>query len=224
MIVAIDGPAAAGKSSVAREVARRLGLAFLDTGAMYRAVALACLERGVDTASGEACGALARELELGFDSAGRVWIDGRPGEPGIRADEVDRRVSQVSAHASVRQAIVAQQRAIAAQSPGLVAEGRDTTTVVFPEAEHKFFLTASPSERARRRARQNADLEHLAEIQADIERRDTFDSERALAPLSIAPDATVVETEGLTLEEVVASVLAAIRARLASEPGRKAPR
>jgi cytidylate kinase len=210
MIIAIDGPAGAGKSTVAREVARALGLAYLDTGAMYRAVTLAALERGIDPADGEACGALASELDLTFDAGGRIHLDGRPGEPAIRSSEVSRSVSTVSAHPAVRRAIVSAQRALAARQ-SLVAEGRDTTTVVFPAADHKFFLTASESERARRRERELGE-EHRV-VQGEIERRDRLDSTRAHSPLVRAPDAELVDTDGLGVAQVVERILELVRER-----------
>ena len=147
MIIAIDGPAGSGKNTVARALAARLGLAFLDTGAMYRAVTLTVLGRGVDPGDGEACGRVAQDLDLTFDSEGRILIEGQPGEPSIRGSQVDQEVSKVAAHPAVRRAVVPKQRRIAAQAipgdgksagEGIVAEGRDTTTVVFPDADHKF--------------------------------------------------------------------------------------
>jgi cytidylate kinase len=212
MIIAIDGPAGAGKSTVAREVARALGLAYLDTGAMYRAVTLAALERGIDPADGEACGALASELDLTFDAGGRIHLDGRPGEPAIRSSEVSRSVSTVSAHPAVRRAIVSAQRALAARQ-SLVAEGRDTTTVVFPAADHKFFLTASESERARRRARELGEEHRVGAVQGEIERRDRLDSTRAHSPLVRAPDAELVDTDGLGVAQVVERILELVRER-----------
>lgn len=211
MIIALDGPAGVGKSSVARALARALDIFFLDTGAMYRAVTLVALERGIAPADGAACGAVARELALAFDAQGRILIDGRAGEPAIRGSDVTTHVSEVSAHAAVREAIVAEQRAIAARSKGVVAEGRDTTTVVFPRATFKFYLDASPAERARRRARQERALERVAEIQADIERRDAHDSSRAHSPLRAAADAIRIDTDGLDLAGVVARILAHVR-------------
>lgn len=211
MIIAIDGPAGAGKSTVARRVSAALGLTFLDTGAMYRAVTLAVLERGVHPSDAEACAAVACELNLGFDREGRILIDGRLGEPGIRSSTVTLNVSAVSAHPGVREAVVHRQREIGKRSPGIVAEGRDTTTVVFPEADHKFFLNASADERARRRALQEGTLERLDEVRDDIERRDRLDTTRAHSPLKQAPDAIVVEADGLAVHEVVDSILERIR-------------
>ena len=214
MIIAIDGPAGAGKSTVARRLAEALGWTYLDTGAMYRAVTLTVLERGLDPDSEGACGDVARTIALAFDSAGRIMIDGRPGEPRIRGAEVTEAVSAVSAHPAVREAIVAMQRSLAreagARGSGLVAEGRDTTTVVFKEARHKFFLIATAAERARRRARQLNQEHRQEEIQADIERRDRLDSTRAMSPLREAEDSERIDTEGLSVDEVVER----IRARL----------
>lgn len=212
MIIAIDGPAGAGKSTVAKEVARALGLFFLDTGAMYRAVTLEVLERGSDPRSERDCARVAQGLELSFDAQGRISIDGRPGEPDIRSERVTATVSTVSAHPEVRSVIVREQRALAVRHGGLVAEGRDTTTVVFPHAEHKFFLIATSAERARRRARELGDLAHVAQIQADIDRRDALDSERAHSPLLRAPDATVIDTDRLEAVEVARRILEHVRA------------
>jgi len=210
MIIAIDGPAAAGKTTVAQEVARRLDATFLDTGAMYRAVTLAVLDRGLDPSDAESCARVAREVELSFDESGRIRIDGRPGEPDIRSPRVDRAVSHVSAHAPVREAIVRQQRQAARARERLVAEGRDTTTVVFPEADHKFFLNASSSERADRRARQTGVPERVDAIRAELEERDRLDGSRAHSPLVQAADAIEIDTEGRTLDEVVARIVAAV--------------
>ena len=211
MILAIDGPAGAGKSTVARAVARALGLPFLDTGAMYRGVTLALLQRGLDPLDGASCEAVARDVDLAFDDDGHILIDGVPGEPDVRSPTVTLNVSAVSAHPGVREAVVAQQRELAERLEGLVVEGRDTTTVVFPEADHKFFLVASVEERARRRARQEGREDELEEIQRDIERRDRLDTTRAHAPLRQAPDATVVVSDDRTVEEVVETILAVVR-------------
>ncbi|MEW6072243.1 MAG: (d)CMP kinase [Planctomycetota bacterium] len=212
MIIALDGPAGSGKSTVAARLAEELGLAALDTGAMYRAVAWVVLARKIPPADGSACAAVAREVRLDFDEAGRISIDGAPGEPGIRGPAVTRCVSEVAAHEGVRAAIVARQREIAGRRRGIVAEGRDTTTVVFPDADHKFFLNATSRERARRRALQEGAPARIGAIQREIERRDRLDSTRAIAPLRRAPEAIVIETDGLTVDEVVARIRAAIDA------------
>jgi len=212
MIIAMDGPAGAGKSTVAKRVAEELGLTFLDTGAMYRAVTLAVLERGVHPSDAEACAATAKEVVLGFDADRRILLDGVPREPDIRSRTVTLTVSAVSAHPGVREAVVAEQRKLAADLGGVVAEGRDTTTVVFPRADHKFFLNASMEERARRRARQEGAPERYEEILADIERRDRLDTTRAHSPLVKAPDAIEIQADDLGVEEVVERVLAHVRA------------
>jgi cytidylate kinase len=178
---------------------------------MYRAVALEVLRRGLDAARGEDCARVAASLKLEFDAQGRIQIDGRPGEPDIRGREVTALVSAVSAHPAVREPIVARQRHFAHAWGGLVAEGRDMTSVVFPHAEHKFFLTASSSERARRRARELGTPADVAAIQAEIERRDGRDSSRAASPLVRAADAHVVDTDQKSIDEVVAEVLRAVR-------------
>lgn len=211
MIIAIDGPAGAGKSTVARRVARELGLVFLDTGAMYRALTWRVLELGLDPTLEEACARVARETRLTFDADGRILVDGRAGEPHIRSQEVTARVSAVSAHALVRAEVVREQQALAERRGGLVAEGRDTTTVVFPRAEHKFFLIASAAERARRRAAELGSPERVDEIQREIEVRDAWDSERAHSPLRCPPDAVVIDTDRLDADGVVTRILASVR-------------
>lgn len=217
MIVAIDGPAGAGKSSVARGLARALGWFFLDTGAMYRAVTLVALHEGVAPEDGEALGRLAQALDLDFDGEGRILINGECGEPEVRSAAVNARVSVVAAHPSVRAATVARQRAVAerlaAEGRGLVAEGRDTTTTVFPEADHKFYLHASPAVRARRRAAQEGrplSPAELRDLEAELEARDALDSGREHSPLRQAPDAVLVETDDRSLEEVVAALKEAL--------------
>ena len=209
MIVAIDGPAGVGKSTVAKALAAALGLRVLDTGAMYRAVTWKALAEGVDVGDGGACGSLAEGIQLGFGAEGIV-IDGVGRESEIRSVEVDRAVSIVAAHSAVRAAIVPMQREIAVD--GAVAEGRDTTTVVFPQAEHRFFLAASAEERSRRRAAQRGGEESLQSILAEIERRDRLDSTRADSPLRRGEGVRVVETDGLDAAGVVAEMLAVIRA------------
>lgn len=213
MILTIDGPAAAGKSSVARALARELGLTFLDTGAMYRAVTWAALARGVDPQDAHGCARVARDVVLTFDDDGRMWIDGVPGEPEIRGPEVTRAVSTVSAWPDVRRTIVPLQRAEAVRRGGLVAEGRDMGTVVFPEAEHKFFLVASAAVRARRRAAELGTPERYTEILADIQRRDHLDETRVDSPLVRASDATQIDSDALDVPGVVARILAIVRKR-----------
>jgi cytidylate kinase len=211
MIIALDGPSGVGKSAVARQLARALGMTFLDTGAMYRAVTLIALERGLPLDDEQACGGIARELDLSFDEAGQIRIGDRPGEPQVRSPEVTRQVSRVAAHPAVRRAIVADQRAIAAACGGVVAEGRDTTSVVFPRADFKFYLDATPGERARRRARQEGTPERAGDIQVEIEERDRLDSTRQDSPLRREPDARLLVTDGLTLDEVVERLLGWVR-------------
>jgi cytidylate kinase len=210
MIIAIDGPAASGKSTVARALAQRLNLTFLDTGAMYRAVTLRVLTAGVDPDDGEACTRIAERMDLSFDEDGHVLLDGESGEPAVRGAEVTASVSTVAAHAGVRAAIVPKQQSIAAAG-GAVAEGRDTTTVVFPEADHKFFLVASPQERGRRRAHELGEPGRAAEYAAQIERRDELDRSREHSPLRQASDATLVDTDGCTPEQVCERLLAQVR-------------
>lgn len=211
MIIAIDGPAGAGKSTVARRVARELGLVFLDTGAMYRAVTWCVLQQGLDPRGEADCARVAQTAVLTFDDDDHILIDGRAGEPHIRSREVTANVSAVSAHAAVRAAVVREQQAVAERRGGLVAEGRDTTTVVFPRAEHKFFLIASSAERARRRATELGQPERVGEIQREIEARDHTDSTRAHSPLVRAPDAILIDTDGLDAEGVATSILGHVR-------------
>ena len=207
MIIAIDGPAASGKSTAARRLAERLDLTFLDTGAMYRAVTLVALRRGVAPSDAPGCEAVAREAALGFDEDGRILIGGEPGEPDIRGPEVTRNVSEVAAHPGVRRALVALQREVARAASdaggGVVAEGRDTTSVVFPDADLKVFLVASPRVRARRRAAEEGAPERAAEYEADLERRDRFDSSREDSPLTEVEGALRLVTDELTPDQVV---------------------
>ncbi len=192
MVVAIDGPAGAGKSSVARAVAERLGFTYLDSGAMYRAVALAALNRGAP--AGEIASRI--RIELGE----RVLLDGHDVTDAIRSPEVSEAASRVAADPDVRTAMVAEQRRLM-RDRDWVAEGRDIGTVVAPDAEVKVFLTADPRERARRRAAQlGADLE---QVLAEQSIRDQRDRERAHSPLEPAHGATILDTTGLTLDQVV---------------------
>ena len=191
-VVAIDGPAGAGKSTVARALADRLGFTYLDSGAMYRAVALAALRRGGEP------GQVAREVEVELSE--RVFLDGEDVTDAIRAPEVSEAASRVAADPGVREAVVAKQREILAHGDW-VAEGRDIGTVVAPGAEIKVFLTADPAERARRRATElGADP---ATVLADQTIRDQRDEQRAHSPLRPAPGATMLDSTGLSLDEVV---------------------
>jgi CMP/dCMP kinase len=197
MVVAIDGPAGAGKSTVARAVARALGFTYLDSGAMYRSVALAG-DRDPEA------------LAIAFDGD-RVVLDGRDVTAAIRTAEVSERASQVAADPRVREAMVAKQRELMATGDW-VTEGRDIGTVVAPRAEVKVFLTASPAERARRRAAERG--QDLQAVLAEQATRDERDSKRAHSPLVAADDAVELDTTGLSIDEVVAKIadLAATRA------------
>ena len=202
-IVAIDGPSGAGKSTVARAVALALGVPTLDTGAMYRAITLAALERDVPIDDPEACGALARSVHLSVDGA--VLLDGRDVTTEIRGPDVTAAVSTVSAHPAVRTALVAHQRAWADEHDGGVVEGRDIGSVVFPDAAVKVFLTASDEARARRRQHDEA----AANRPVDLEqvRRDRLDSTRVQSPLTAAPDALRIDTTDLQVGDIVATIV-----------------
>lgn len=204
MIIAIDGPAGAGKSSVARAVAKRLGLRYVDTGAMYRALAVAALEREIDPDHGEAVAELAARLDLQV-TEDSVLVDGRDVTGRIRDSDVSRLAAQVARHDGVRRALVELQRNTAA-SGAVVMEGRDIGSFVLPGADLKVFLTASLQERARRRCRQLGEEEtpeRLAELAAAIEARDAADRSRLSSPLVQAPGAVVVDTTGVAEDEVV---------------------
>ena len=203
-VVAIDGPAGSGKSTVARAVAARLGIAYLDTGAMYRSVAFAALGHGVDPTDGEALAKLASGLDIQLGE--RVLVDGIDATGAIRGPDVTAIVSTVSAHPAVRAEMVRRQRSWASEHGGGVAEGRDIGTVVFPDADLKVFLTASEEERARRRQRDDRAPDVNA-VAADLARRDALDSKRAASPLRPADDAVVIDTTGRTVDDVVAEVL-----------------
>ncbi|MEX0868447.1 MAG: ribosome biogenesis GTPase Der [Nitriliruptoraceae bacterium] len=209
IVVAIDGPAGAGKSTVAGRVADALGVPHVDTGALYRAGALACLRAGVDLDDGDAC-AEAIEERLIERIDGRTYLDGHDVEDAIRGPEATAAVSRVSAHPQVRTALMPAQRA--AVGRGGVVEGRDIGTVVLPDADVKVFLTASVDERARRRAQQ-AGRDDIDVIAAEIAARDTADGTRPVAPLQQAADAVVIDTSTLTIDEVVDAIVDRAQAR-----------
>ena len=209
MVIAIDGPAGAGKSSVARGVAAELDFTYLDSGAMYRCVALAGILRGADLDDPEEMGELAAGLRIDLEG-GRVELDGREVSKVIREPAVSEASSRVSIHPKVREAMVASQRRMIAAGD-YVAEGRDIGTVVSPDAPLKVFLTASAPERARRRAAQTGEDE-VAVLQAQLE-RDRRDQNREHSALRPAEDAVEIDTTGLSQEDVVARVVALARER-----------
>jgi CMP/dCMP kinase len=209
MVIAIDGPAGAGKSSVARGVAAELGFTYLDSGAMYRCVALAGIACGADLDDPEEMGELAAGLRIAMEDR-RVELDGREVSEEIREPAVSEASSRVSVHAGVREAMVASQRRMIAAG-GYVAEGRDIGTVVSPDAPLKVFLTASAAERARRRAAQTGEDE-VAVLEAQLE-RDRRDRNREHSALRPAEDAVEIDTTGLAQEDVVARVVALARER-----------
>jgi CMP/dCMP kinase len=214
--VAIDGPAGAGKSTIGALVAERLGYLYLDTGAMYRAVALAAMRRGIDPDDGPRLTRLAGEIRIAIGPptvrdgrAYTVLLDGADVTWDIRTPEIDRIVSQVARVPYVRDVMVEQQREIASRGR-IVMVGRDIGTVVLPDAERKIFLTASASERARRREEELAargEKRSRQELLAEILRRDELDSKRTVSPLRAADDAIVVETDGLTVRQALDRVL-----------------
>jgi cytidylate kinase len=203
-VVAIDGPAGSGKSTVARAVAARLGMDYLDTGAMYRAVAFTAIRRGVDPEDADLVARLARALRL--EVTERVLVDGVDATIEIRGPEVSRAVSVVAANPDVRKELVRRQREWAQRHGGGVVEGRDIGTVVFPEAPVKIYMTASDEERALRRSQEVLDM-NFDEVAADIARRDHIDANRAASPLVAAPDAIVVDTTASSVDAVVEMVL-----------------
>jgi len=210
MIVAIDGPAGAGKSTLARRVAAKLGAVYIDTGAMYRAVALAALRSGIPLDDAERLEALAGQADIGFEPGGsRVLLDGEDVSEAIRKPEISPASSRVSAIPGVRRALVSKQREMAA-SGSVVMEGRDIGTVVFPGAEVKIFLDANPEVRAARRVREleeKGPAPPAAEIAREIRERDRRDSTRADSPLTRAPDAVLLDTTALSLDEVERVIL-----------------
>jgi len=203
-VIAIDGPAGSGKSTVARTLAARLALDYLDSGAMYRSVTFATLRRGIDPADADKVAAVARDIEM--EIAGEVTVDGVDATREIRGPEVSKAVSTVAANPDVRVEMVRRQREWVAEHGGGVIEGRDIGTVVFPQAELKVYLTASEGERARRRQQQVDDLTY-DDAAANIALRDRVDSTRATSPLAVADDAVVIDTTGRTVDDVVDEIV-----------------
>ncbi|MGZ4707808.1 MAG: (d)CMP kinase [Acidimicrobiales bacterium] len=205
-VIAIDGPAGSGKSTVARALADRLGLRYLDTGAMYRSVAFASMRRGIDIEEAESVGKVARDLDLRMDDDGTIMVDGVDATIEIRGPEVTRAVSIVAANPEVRKQMRQRQREWATKFGGGVLEGRDIGTVVFPDAELKVYLDASPEVRASRRSREVAELAYET-VASDLARRDALDQDRADSPLREADDAVVIDTSDLTVDDIVDAVL-----------------
>jgi cytidylate kinase len=215
LIIAIDGPSGAGKGTVARTIASRLNYRHIDTGAMYRALAWKARADGIDLADEAAVAALGERADFDLED-GRTAIDGHDVRAAIRTPEIDKAATTVARHPAVRRVLVERQRAFGA-GRGVVMEGRDIGTVVFPDAEVKIYLDASPEERARRRA---ADPAHassqgsqLSEVATALAERDKSDSTRAVSPLSVAPDSTVIDTTGVPIEGVIEQVLKVVAER-----------
>ncbi|OHB58756.1 MAG: cytidylate kinase [Planctomycetes bacterium RBG_13_44_8b] len=212
LIVTIDGPAGSGKSTVARRLAEKLGAMFLDTGAMYRAVTLAAIRAGADMDDEKQLLEIIRKSDFRF-SAGRdkmaVYINGENVTEQIRQPEITANVRHIASRALLRDELVRMQRYFAANYEKIVTEGRDQGTIVFEDADVKFYLTADARERARRRQaelKENGNIESLEQIQKAIEQRDKSDENRSIGPLKPAPDAIVIDTTNLSLEQVVEKV------------------
>jgi cytidylate kinase len=207
-VIAIDGPTASGKGTIAQRVASALGYACLDSGALYRLVALLALEQRTDLDDGDALAGLAAGVQPRFEG-GRVEIAGRDVTDEIRREDVARAASRVAAHAPLRAALLALQRAMR-RPPGLVADGRDMGTVVFPDARLKVFLTAGVETRAQRRYKQlieKGNSANLTDLLRDLRERDERDMTRAAAPLKPAQDARLLDSSALTIDEVAALIL-----------------
>lgn len=217
MIITIDGPAGTGKSTVAQEVARELGFDFLDTGAMYRAVGLAALRRNADLEDGRELAYVARLARIVFDFSVRpptVLLNGAPVGHLLRSSEATRAASYVAIVPAVRELLVKQQQDIGASRPNVVTEGRDQGSIVFPQAELKFYLDATAAERARRRANQlraRGEVVDVEMLQHQIADRDTRDKRRAVGPLAVPEGAEVIDTTHLSLQDVVDRIVSKAR-------------
>jgi cytidylate kinase len=216
-VIAIDGPAGSGKSTVSRRLAERLGMQYLDTGAMYRAIAFAAIRQGIDPTEVAPVAALSRVVDIRVGEDG-VFVDDIDATLEIRGPEVTRAVSLVAANPDVRSELRTRQRLWATERGGGVIEGRDIGTVVFPDALLKVYLTASEEVRAARRAKEMTDL-HYDQVAADIARRDAADSGRTDSPMAEASDAVNVDTTGLTIDEVVEVIVTMVRERQVSACG-----
>lgn len=219
-VICIDGPSGSGKGTIAQRVAETLGFHLLDSGALYRLTALAAARRGIEFDDGEAVAEVAREMRPFFEPAGsrglRTYLDGSNVTRDIRAEEIGMNASRVAAHEAVREALLERQRAFR-QPPGLVADGRDMGTVVFPDAPLKIFLTASAEARAMRRHNQLKEKGigvSLRGLLKDIEARDEQDARRAVSPLQPAEDAVEIDSTALSIDQVTEQVLALARERL----------
>ena len=208
-VIAIDGPAGSGKSTVARRLADRLGLEYLDTGAMYRAVTFAALRRGIDPADVEPVERLAETVEMTVGGTGKVEVDGVDATIEIRGPEVSRAVSLVAANPGVRREMVRRQREWTSARDGGVLEGRDIGTVVFPDADLKVYLNARPEVRAERRALEVTDLDYET-VAADMARRDALDQGRDTSPLRRADGALEIDTSDLSVDEIVEDLAARV--------------
>jgi cytidylate kinase len=209
-VLAIDGPGGAGKSTVSRLLAHRLGLEHLDTGAMYRALTWALLQAGLDPTDQAGAAELAARIDIEVEDTPQgqlVTVGGADVSSQIRSPTVTGAVSVVSAHPPVRQELVRRQRQWVQRRNGGVVEGRDIGTVVFPEARLKVYLTASPEERARRRAVEASGGRSVVKVAEDLSRRDRMDSTRRVSPLTVAPDAVVIDTTDMALEAVVEDLM-----------------
>jgi len=207
-VIAIDGPTASGKGTVASLVAEKLGFHYLDSGALYRLIALASEKRGIDAKNGPELGLLVPKLLISFRS-GQIFLDGEDVASAIRTENIGLRASNVAVHPEVRSALVGLQRSFR-QSPGLVADGRDMASIIFPDAVLKVFLTATAAARAERRHKQliaKGISAKLSDLLQDLQERDARDSSRGTAPLLVADGAKVLETSDLSIDQAVKTVL-----------------
>ncbi len=215
--IAIDGPAGAGKSTVTREVSRRLELKHLDTGAMYRAITLKLINENIDLNDLDLIEKTLNRTEITFNEKQRVFLDGMDITDNIRGAEVNRLVSPVSAISLVRRRLVEMQKAVARESQGIVMEGRDIASRVMPDADFKFYLDASIEERARRRRKEQLEKGIAmteAEVIAEIKNRDMIDSGRKDSPLTMVADAIVIDTTDMSLEAVVEEIVSIVKSKV----------